>query len=197
MNGRHVHARRKMRSQRTVRGIARSRHFAHVPPVCVARPVEPTASGEPAPSASPLARHANDASVICFAPPVIERVLHGTPGTEALQPLGALVQSIGRDLGCARLLLRLNGFDGWSSDDPWQRVDVHERQFDALERVAIVGDPRFQAGAVAFCQPFTRAERRYFPADAAQAAEAWVRAARRGKRRPQATRPRGLAATPK
>ncbi len=49
-----------------------------------------------------------------------------------------------------RLLVRLHDFDGWAPDPRWHDLSFYVRHGDALDRIAIVGDPRWRGEALMF-----------------------------------------------
>jgi hypothetical protein len=52
----------------------------------------------------------------------------------------------------------------------WEDLKFDLKHWKDIERLAIVGDKKWEKGMAAFCKPFTKAQIRYF--DAAQVAEA-------------------------
>lgn len=80
-----------------------------------------------------------------------------------------------RQHGKIRILLELIDFHGWTAGALWEDTKLGLRHFADIERLAIVGDRRWEKGMALFCKPFTTAEVRYF--DLADRAEAvrWVR----------------------
>jgi hypothetical protein len=77
-----------------------------------------------------------------------------------------LVQQHGR----LRVLFDMTGFHGWDTGALWEDTKFAFQHFSDIERLAIVGEKRWQQGMATFCKPFTRAVVRYF--DHADAAEA-------------------------
>jgi SpoIIAA-like len=64
----------------------------------------------------------------------------------------------------------MTGFHGWEAGALWEDVKFDIKHFADIERLAMVGDKKWQHGMAAFCKPFTKATIRYF--DHAEAAEA-------------------------
>lgn len=80
-----------------------------------------------------------------------------------------------RAWGKIRVVCRLVDFHGWTLGGLWKDVKFDVRHYGHIERLAIVGDKRWEAGMAAICKPFTTAAVKYFDvADATHAAE-WVR----------------------
>jgi hypothetical protein len=84
------------------------------------------------------------------------------------------VERLIRDRGNLRILCTLHDFHGWTLGAVWEDIKFDVRHFSQIERLALVGDRRWEAGMAVFCKPFTSATIRYFDtADAAKAAE-WI-----------------------
>jgi len=75
-----------------------------------------------------------------------------------------------RQHGKLRLLLDMTGFHGWEAGALWEDVKLDIKHFADIERLAMVGEKKWQQGMATFCKPFTTATIRYF--DRANAAEA-------------------------
>ena len=84
-----------------------------------------------------------------------------------------------RQHGKLRLLFELTGFHGWEAGALWDEIKLDTKLFADIERIAMVGDKKWEHGVATFYKPFTRATIRYF--DQANAAEArkWLREAER------------------
>ena len=72
--------------------------------------------------------------------------------------------------GKLRVLFDMTGFHGWDTGAAWEDFKVGIAHFGDIERLAMVGEKKWQHGMAVFCKPFTRATVRYF--DHADAAEA-------------------------
>jgi hypothetical protein len=73
--------------------------------------------------------------------------------------------------GRLRLLFELTTFQGWEPIALWDEVKFDVKHFSDIERVAIIGDKKWEHGMASFYKPFTHATVRYFLL--ADAAEAW------------------------
>lgn len=72
--------------------------------------------------------------------------------------------------GKLRMLVEMKNFHGWTAGALWEDIKFDARHFRDIERLALVGDSKWEAGMAAFCKPFTTAAIRYF--DEKQAGEA-------------------------
>lgn len=76
-----------------------------------------------------------------------------------------------REHGKLRLLFYMTScFHGWETGALWEDIKFDIKYFAGIERLAMVGDKKWQQDMATFCKPFTEATIRYF--DQADAAEA-------------------------
>jgi hypothetical protein len=87
------------------------------------------------------------------------------------------VEAAIRQHGKIRVLLELHDFHGWDAGALWQDIKFDLHHFRDIERLAIVGETRWQEGMATFCKPFTTAAIRYFTHDQLAEARAWIAAA--------------------
>lgn len=78
--------------------------------------------------------------------------------------------------GKLRILFEMHDFHGWTAGALWDDVKFDAKHWHDIERLAVVGESKWEHGMAVFCKPFTSAKVRYF--DKSQAAEAreWVQA---------------------
>ncbi len=76
--------------------------------------------------------------------------------------------------GKIRLLVEMRDFHGWSAGALWEDIKLDWRHYSDIERVAFVGDKRWQKGMSVFCKPFTTARIRYFELSDLSNALGWV-----------------------
>ena len=75
-----------------------------------------------------------------------------------------------RQHGKLRLLFDMTDFHGWEVSAAWEDLKFGIEHFADIERLAMVGETKWQHGMATFCKPFTKAMVRYFEhADAAEA----------------------------
>jgi hypothetical protein len=79
-----------------------------------------------------------------------------------------------KEWGKVRILVRMHDFHGWTLGALWSDVKFDLRNFSHIERLALVGDSRWEAGMAVFCKPFTTAKVRYFDESKADEAIAWI-----------------------
>jgi hypothetical protein len=76
--------------------------------------------------------------------------------------------------GKVRLLAHFHDFHGWDLHALWDDVKFATTHCTKIERVALVGDKKWEAWMAKVCKPFTMAKVRYFDASEEGAAWAWV-----------------------
>lgn len=80
-------------------------------------------------------------------------------------------------VGAVRLLICLEGFEGWELSDDWRDLSFYANRGDAIERIAIVGDERWRSQTLMFAgADLRKAEVEFFPGDGLGAARAWLSA---------------------
>lgn len=77
--------------------------------------------------------------------------------------------------GKVRMLVELVDFRGWSAAAAWEDAKWGLKHLNNIDRLAIVGERKWEKGMMAFCIPFTRAAIRYFDVTARDEAMCWIR----------------------
>jgi len=76
--------------------------------------------------------------------------------------------------GKIRVLFEMADFHGWSAGALWDDLKFDLKHFSDIERLALVGDKKWEQGMSVFCRPFTSAKVRFFDSAAIQDARAWL-----------------------
>ena len=76
--------------------------------------------------------------------------------------------------GKVRMLVHMHEFHGWKLSALWEDVKFDVKHFAHIERLALVGEKKWEAGMAVFCKPFTTAAVRYFDAADYDKALAWL-----------------------
>ena len=64
--------------------------------------------------------------------------------------------------GKIRLLCVMEDFEGWTAGGMWEDLKWDVKHFNDIEKLAMVGEAKWQEAMSDFCKPFTTAEIRYF-----------------------------------
>ena len=81
--------------------------------------------------------------------------------------------------GKVSLLFELTDFHGWEAGALWDEIKLDIKYFADIERLAVVGDKRWEQDMVTFYKPFTKATIRYFDQGNAAEARKWLLEAER------------------
>jgi hypothetical protein len=76
--------------------------------------------------------------------------------------------------GKIRVLLETHDFHGWTAGALWEDIKLDIKHFRDIERLAVVGEKKWEKGMTTFCKPFTTAQVRFFDHDHAEEARAWL-----------------------
>ena len=95
------------------------------------------------------------------------------------------VEGLIKKHGKINIMLTMHDFHGWSMGALWEDIKFDMKHFRDIERLAMIGDRKWEAGMAAFCKPFTSAKVRYFDVGEAGQAREWVAA---GAASPTATK---------
>jgi hypothetical protein len=93
---------------------------------------------------------------------------------EDYQRLVPEVEHMMEERGKVRMLFHMHDFHGWSAGAMWDDTKFAFRHYRDIERLAVVGEKRWQRAMTTFCRPFTRARIRYFPSAQEESARQWL-----------------------
>jgi hypothetical protein len=79
-----------------------------------------------------------------------------------------------REHGKIRVLFEMVDFHGWKAGALWQDIKFDAKHFSDIERLAMVGEKKWEKGMSVFCKPFTSAKVRYFDRSLIEDARAWL-----------------------
>ncbi len=105
---------------------------------------------------------------------VLEVRVTGTLETADYEAFVPEIERLIGEHGKIRVLLYLHGFHGWTAGALWQDLKFDVKHFNHIERLAIVGESKWQQGMAMFCKPFTTAQIKYFDHDRLPDARQWI-----------------------
>lgn len=79
--------------------------------------------------------------------------------------------------GKVRLLAHFVDFHGWDLHALWDDIKFSATHLNKLDRVALVGDQKWEEWMAKVCKPFTKAQVEYFDASHLDEAWKWLEAA--------------------
>ena len=100
--------------------------------------------------------------------------LSGKLAKEDYEHFTSVVERAVKAHGKVRMLVRMHDFHGWTLSAVWEDSKFGLHHFSDIERLALVGESRWEAGMAVFCKPFTRATVRYFDDSKADEASTWI-----------------------
>ncbi len=89
---------------------------------------------------------------------------------EFVPELERLIEQFGK----IRILFEMLDFHGWDAGALWEDIKFDARHFADIERLALVGDKRWEKGMSSFCRPFTTAKIKYFDLTETAKAHEWI-----------------------
>lgn len=87
-----------------------------------------------------------------------------------------IVESAITTHGKVRLLAHFVDFHGWDLHALWDDTKFATKHCNDVERIALVGDKKWEEWMAKICKPFTLAKLRYFDASEIESAWQWLKA---------------------
>jgi SpoIIAA-like len=106
---------------------------------------------------------------------VLEVHLTGKLVKEDYEVFVPAVDQLVKRHGKIRMLVEMHDFHGWTASALWEDTKFAIHHFRDIERLAVVGEKKWQEGMATFCKPFTAATIKYFDHTQGDAARAWLR----------------------
>jgi SpoIIAA-like len=107
---------------------------------------------------------------------ILEVRVTGKLTKEAYQKFVPAVDAQVKEYGKLRILFVMQDFHGWTAGAMWEDLKFDLKHWKDIERLAIVGDKKWEKGMAAFCKPFTKASIRYFDVSQLDEAREWLSA---------------------
>ena len=93
---------------------------------------------------------------------------------DAYEAFAPVVDEQIKEYGKVRILFETHDFHGWTAGALWEDLKFDFKHWKYIERLAIVGESKWEAGMAVFCKPFTAAKIQYFDHANRDEAEAWI-----------------------
>jgi SpoIIAA-like len=107
---------------------------------------------------------------------VLEVRVTGKLTKEAYHEFVPAVDAQIKQHGKLRILFVMRDFHGWTAGAMWEDLKFDLKHWKDIERLAVVGDKKWEKGIAAFCKPFTKAKIRYFDVAQVEEARNWLEA---------------------
>ena len=76
--------------------------------------------------------------------------------------------------GKVRLLAQFHDFKGWDARALWDDIKFSTSHCTKIERIALVGEKKWEEWMTSVCKPFTMAKMKYFDLADLDAAKTWI-----------------------
>ena len=93
---------------------------------------------------------------------------------EAYEQLAPVVDQQIQEHGKVRILFEMHDFHGWTAGALWEDMKFDFKHWKDIERLAIVGESKWEEGMSVFCKPFTSAKIQYFDVARSDEAKIWI-----------------------
>jgi hypothetical protein len=107
---------------------------------------------------------------------ILEIAINGKLTPEDYDDFVPEIDRMIQNFGKIRILLALPDFHGWTAGGLWEDTKFAVKHYKDIERLAIVGDKKWEEGMAYFCKPFTHAEVKYFDHSRMDEARHWIAA---------------------
>jgi hypothetical protein len=105
---------------------------------------------------------------------MLEVRVSGKLTKDAYEKLVPVVDAQIKEFGNLRILMIMEDFHGWTMGALWEDTKFDLKHWRDIERLAIVGDKKWEEGMAVFCKPFTTAKIKYFDHTKLDDARKWV-----------------------
>lgn len=105
---------------------------------------------------------------------VLEVALTGKLAKRDYEAFVPVVERLITQHGKLRMLVVMHDFHGWTAGAVWEDTKFAAHHFRNIERLAFVGETKWQHGMAVFCKPFTAATVKYFDHAALSEARSWL-----------------------
>ena len=93
---------------------------------------------------------------------------------EAYEGFAPLVDQLIQEHGKLRILFEMHEFHGWTAGALWEDIKFDFKHWKDIERLAIVGESKWEEEMAVFCKPFTLAKIHYFDHTKLNEAKTWI-----------------------
>ena len=109
------------------------------------------------------------------SPKIIGFKLSGKVHDEDYKTLVPAVETSLAAEGNGCLFVQMEDFHGWDLQAAWDDIKFGAKHYSDFERIAMVGDRKWEEWMTKLCKPFTKATVKYFDVPEVDAAWAWLR----------------------
>src|SRR5271166_1836753 len=122
------------------------------------------------------------ATIETGSPKVVGLKLSGKLHDEDYRRFVPMIESILTAEGKVRLFVQFEEFQGRDMHAAWDDFKFGLSHYSDFERIAMVGDRRWEKWMASVCKPFTKAKLKYFDRSEVDAAWTWLRETDEGEK---------------
>ncbi len=105
---------------------------------------------------------------------IVYTIARGKLDDEDYDQILPLVRSKVKEYGKVSWYFQMEDFKGWTMNAFWRDLQFDFRNSDKMEKIAMVGENKWEEVMSDFMKPFTRAEIRYFDLKDKDEARKWI-----------------------
>lgn len=105
---------------------------------------------------------------------VAKVAISGKLSKEDYEIFAPMVESLIDRHGKIRMLFQMTDFHGWDAGALWEDIKFDVKHHGDIERLAFVGEKKWEEWMAKICRPFTSAAIKYFDVSELAAAEEWI-----------------------
>ena len=105
---------------------------------------------------------------------IVAVTLSGKLTAADYEHFGGVMDRLIKQHGKVRVLCTMHDFHGWTAGALWEDIKFDLKHFAHIEKLALVGETKWEHGMAVFCKPFTTAKIRYFDHAKADEAKTWI-----------------------
>lgn len=109
------------------------------------------------------------------SPKIVAFKLHGRLHDDDYRAFMPTIDAAVTTQGKVRLLAQFEDFHGWDLSAAWDDFKFGLKHYSDFERIAMIGDTRWEQFMAVMCKPFTRAKVRFFSPKETDVAWTWLR----------------------
>jgi hypothetical protein len=109
------------------------------------------------------------------SPKIVGFKMHGKLHDEDYQSFVPAVDAAVAAEGKVRLFAQFEDFHGWDLHAAWDDFKFGLKHYSDFERIAMVGERKWEAWVSRVCKPFTKATVKYFDKSEVDKAWTWLR----------------------
>jgi hypothetical protein len=105
---------------------------------------------------------------------LLEVHISGKLAKEDYLHFAPVIDRMVQEHGKINFLVEMHDFHGWTAGALWEDIKLDVKHFTHINKLALVGETKWEKGMASFCRPFTTAKIKYFDRAQADQARTWI-----------------------